>query len=188
LARERSYLAELRGAVRVQPGNFTFSSRRGTIPLTVANGLDQEVVVELRLDPQTPRLRLEPTELLRIGPQQKVQVEVRATAIASGSVIVDASLHTPGGAPYGQPVPLRITITQYGTVALYITVAAAAVLFLAAGMRVLRRLLGARRGPAGPHPGEPHLTGADPGDGTDHGTDDPAADRPAPHPERETLP
>jgi hypothetical protein len=146
VARDRAHLAELRGEVRVQPANFTFSSRRGTIPLTVANGLGQEVVVELRLDPQTPRLRLEPTETLRIGPRQKVQVEVRATAVAAGSVLVDASLHTTGGAAYGQPVPLRITITEYGTVALYITLAAATVLFLMAGLRVLRRLAAARRG------------------------------------------
>jgi hypothetical protein len=172
LNRERGYLADLRRSVRVQPGNFTFSSRQGTIPLTVANELEQEVVVVLRLDPQTQRLRLDPTEPLRIGPRQKVQVEVRATAVASGSVIVDASLHTPGGAAYGLPVPLRITITDYGTVALYITVAAAAVLFLMAGLRVLRRVHAARRGEpdrAGPDHAEP--------------------DRVEPvHPEREPLP
>jgi hypothetical protein len=171
LARERAYLADLRREVRVQPGNFTFSSHRGTIPLTVANGLPQEVVVGLRMDPQTQRLRLDPAELLRIGPRQKVQVEVGATAIAAGTVIVDASLHTPGGAPYGQPVPLRITITEYGTVALYITVAAAAVLFLMAGMRVLRRVLAARRGTP-----------------TDNGDGDGNLDRDLPQPEHERLP
>lgn len=144
LKTERDYLADLRGLVRVQPGNFTFSSRRGTIPLTVANGLEQEVVVALRLVPQTPRLRIEPVESITIGPQTKLQVEVPATAVASGPVLVDATLHTQGGVVYGLPVLLRITITQYGTVAIYITVAAAAVLFLTAGFRVLRRVLGTR--------------------------------------------
>jgi len=61
-------------------------------------------------------------------------------------VTIDATLRTLGGAVYSQPVQLRITITEYGTVALYITVAAGAVLFLAAGARVLRRLANARRG------------------------------------------
>lgn len=144
LKTERDYLADLRGLVRVQPGNFTFSSRRGTIPLTVANGLEQEVVVALRLVPQTPRLRIEPVESITIGPQTKLQVEVPATAVASGPVLVEATLHTQGGVVYGLPVLLRITITQYGTVAIYITVAAAAVLFLTAGIRVLRRVLGTR--------------------------------------------
>jgi hypothetical protein len=181
LARERDYLADLRNEVRVQPGNFTFSSHRGTIPLTVANGLEQEVVVGLRLDPQTQRLRLEPTGLLRIGPRQKVQVEVRATAIAAGSVVVDASLHTPGGAAYGQPVPLRVTITEYGTVALWITVVAAAVLFLMAGLQVLRRVLAARRGEPPPGLGPDRA-----GPATEPV---PAPDeRAAPQPEHERLP
>ena len=145
LDREKLTLEDSRGAVRVQPGNFTFSSRSGTIPVTIANELTQPVQVQLRLDPQTPRLRIEPVEPLTIGPGSKLQVPVPASAVAGGSVIVDAQLRTLGGAPYGQPVPLRITVTQYGTVALYITGVAAAVLFLAAGVRVLRRILAARR-------------------------------------------
>jgi Family of unknown function (DUF6049) len=157
LDREKLTLKETREAVRVQPGNFTFSSRSGTIPVTIANELTQPVEVQLRLVPQTPRLRIDPVEPLTIGPQSKLQVPVPASAVAGGPVIVDARLHTVGGAPYGQPVPLRITITQYGTVALYITGVAAAVLFLAAGVRVLRRILAARRrGPLDPTaPAEP---------------------------------
>ena len=145
LDREKDLLKEARTSVRVQPGNFTFSSRSGTIPVTVANELDQEVEVVLRLDPQTPRLRVDPVEAFTIGPKSKRQIPVSASAVASGPVVVDAQLHTPGGAAYGQPVPLQISITQYGTVALYITAVAAGVLFLAAGVRVLRRVLAARR-------------------------------------------
>jgi len=145
LDREKDLLTEARTSVRVQPGNFTFSSRSGTIPVTVANELDQEVEVVLRLDPQTPRLRVDPVEAFTIGPKSKRQIPVSASAVASGPVVVDAQLHTPGGAAYGQPVPLQISITQYGTVALYITAVAAGVLFLAAGVRVLRRVVSARR-------------------------------------------
>ena len=146
LDRERGYLADLRGEVRVQPGSFTFSSRRGTIPLTVANGLDQDVRVVLRLQPQTIQLQLEqPRQPIRIGPRQKTQREVDAVAVAGGDVLVDVTLETREGAPYGQPVQVRISITDYGTVALSITVAAAAVLFLTAGVRILQRVRAARR-------------------------------------------
>jgi hypothetical protein len=145
MARERAYLAELRDAVRIQPGNFTFSSRTGRIPLTVANELTQDVRVLIRLRPQTPRLRIGDLRTQVIGAQTKVQIEVPATAVAGGPVVVDASLRTVNGTAYGQPVQLRINITQYGTVALYITVVAAAVLFVAAGFRVVRRVLAARR-------------------------------------------
>ena len=142
----------LRSRVRVQPGSFTFGSRSGRIPLTLVNDLPQAVVVVLRLDPQTPRLRLEPPLAPQvIGPNRKVQVEVPATAVAGGPVVVEATLHTPSGAPYGQPVPLQVNVTQIGTVALVITVGAAVVLFLAAGLRVVRRVRTARRdGPDGP--------------------------------------
>jgi hypothetical protein len=41
-------------------------------------------------------------------------------------------------------VELKIRITQYGTVALYVTMAAAAVLLLAGGVRTARRAMGQR--------------------------------------------
>lgn len=150
LAIERTYLSEQRQRVRVQPGNFTFGSRTGNIPLTLVNELPQEVVVLLALTPQSPRLRLRGVGPQHIGPHQKVQVEVPATAIAGGTVNVEASLHTTSGAPYGQPVQLRVTVTQLGTLALVITVVAGTVLFVAAGFRLVRRIRAAGRRPEVP--------------------------------------
>lgn len=148
---EQSRLTDLRARVSVQPGTFTFGSKSGRIPVTVVNELRQPVRVQLRLAPQTPRLRLAATQLRTIGPRQKVQVEVQASAVAGGPVAVQATLHTPGGALYGQPVTLRVNVTQIGTVALVITVGAAVVLVVAAGLRVAGRVRAARRArPAGP--------------------------------------
>jgi hypothetical protein len=144
--REKDHLVTLRSRVRVQPGSFTFGSKSGRIPLTLVNDLPQEVLVVLRLEPQTPRLRLDPVRAQPIGPNQKIQVEVPATAVAGGPVVVEASLHTVAGEPYGQPVLLHVNVTQIGAVALVITVGAAVVLFLAAGFRVVRRVRAARRG------------------------------------------
>lgn len=145
LARELEYLAELRNAVQVKPGNFTFSSQQGTLALTVVNGLRQPVSVDLRLAAATQRLRVGPPNLGLIGARSKQQVEVRATAVAPGTVTVRAQLESPTGRRYGQPVVLRIRVTRYGTVALYITLAAAAVLFVGAGIQVTRRVVRARR-------------------------------------------
>ena len=159
--REQDHLVALRSGVRVQPGSFTFGSRSGRIPLTLVNDLPQSVVVVLRLEPQTPRLRLDPPLAPQvIGPNRKVQVEVPATAVAGGPVVVEATLHTTSGELYSQPVLLHINVTQIGAVALVITVGAAVVLFVAAGLRVVRRVRTARRdGPGGP--------------GDDHGPEDP---------------
>ena len=151
LDREKKYLAATRALVHVQPGSFTFGSKSGKMPVTLVNDLTQTVNVVLRLEPQTPRLRLGDVTVPPIGPQQKIQVNVPVTAVANGVVVVEATLHTPSGAAYGQSVPLRVNITEIGTVALVITVAAGVVLFLAAGIRVVRRVRAARRGhPDGP--------------------------------------
>ncbi len=148
--REQDYLSELRKSVRVQPGDFTFGSKTGNIPVTLVNDLDQPVDVALRLEPQTPRLRLQAVEVPEIGANQKIQVEVPATALAGGLVVVEADLRTPGGAPFAPPVALRVRVTEIGTVALVITIGAAVVLFIAAGVRVVRRLR--RRDPDDPTP------------------------------------
>jgi hypothetical protein len=173
--REQDHLVALRSRVRVQPGSFTFGSRSGRIPLTLVNDLPQEVVVVLRLEPQTPRLRLDPPLAPQvIGPNRKVQVEVPATAVAGGPVVVEATLHTVSGEQYGQPVLLHVNVTQIGAVALVITVGAAVVLFVAAGVRVARRVLAARRGGPG-GPGRPDDGPEDPGDpGRPDPSDEPA--------------
>jgi hypothetical protein len=147
--REQSYVADQLGSIHVQPGSYTFGSKSGQIPLTISNGVDQEVIVVLRLEPRQPRIRLgPPPNPIHIGPGRKRQVPIQASAVAGGDVVIDATLHTRGGTalPPG-PVPIRIRITQFGTVALFITGGAAGVLFLAALVRVFRRGMAARRSP-----------------------------------------
>lgn len=141
----RGYVLELRDRVQVLPGSYTFGSKSGTIPLTVSNGLTQAVSVRIGLTPSPPRLEVGTTGQVRIPAESKVQVEVPATAIANGPVVIRTALLTPAGDQYGQPVQLRIQVTQYGTVALGITAVAAAVLFAAAGYRLFRRAGAARR-------------------------------------------
>jgi Family of unknown function (DUF6049) len=147
--REQSYVDDQLGSIHVQPGSYTFGSHSGKIPLTISNGVNQAVVVVLRLEPRQPRLRLDATSKpIHIPPGRKVQEAVDATAVAGGDVVVDASLHTLGGTPLPPgPVPISINITQYGTVALFITGSAAGVLFLAALVRLARRARAARRSP-----------------------------------------
>lgn len=145
LATERDLLDTQRAQVRVLPGNYTFGSKSGTIPLTIANGLTQDVIVDVRLEPRTPRLDIGEVAPVRVGAQRKRQVEVPANAVANGVVIVDTSLRTPNGTEYSQPVQLRIRVTQYGTVALYITLGAAGVLFLMGVIRLARRAIAHRR-------------------------------------------
>jgi hypothetical protein len=145
--REQLNVTDQLDSIHVQPGSYTFGSKSGKIPLTITNGVNQEVIVVLRLDARQPRLRLDkPPNPIHIPPGRKVQRFVHATAVAGGDVVVDATLDTRGGTPLpAGPVPLSINITQYGTVALFITGGAAGVLFLAALLRLARRAIRARR-------------------------------------------
>ncbi|MDQ1627861.1 MAG: hypothetical protein QOI54_1605 [Actinomycetota bacterium] len=152
ISNDQSFLADQLTSIRVQPGSYTLGSKSGSLPLTISNGTDHRVIVVLRLDPENRRLRLrEPAKPIPVAPRRKVQVDVGATAVAGGTVVVDAALDTVDGMALSTaPVKLTIQITQIGTVALIITLSAAGVLFLAAAVRVGRRLLAARRTPTGP--------------------------------------
>lgn len=150
----RGHVLAVRDQVQVLPGSYTFGSKSGTIPVTVSNNLSQAVTVDIGLTASPPRLRVGAIDPVRINAESKVQVEVPATAVANGPVVIRAVLRTPTGNQYGQAVQLRVQVTQFGTVALVITGVAAAVLFATAGFRLFRRAASARRTPA-PHAESP---------------------------------
>ncbi|MDQ1625157.1 MAG: hypothetical protein QOJ49_655 [Actinomycetota bacterium] len=149
----RSNLADLRSLVHVLPGSYTFGSKSGTIPLTISNGLDQPVLVNVALTPLRLGLSIGSVPAVRIPAQSKMQIGVPAKAVANGVVLVETRLRTPDGIPYGQPVELRVRVTQYGTLALVITLGAGGVLVAASAIRLSRRAHLARRArPAEPTP------------------------------------
>lgn len=145
LDNERRELKALRRQVRVLPGNYTFGSGSGSIPLTISNGLDQEVVVDVHLEPKSLLVEIGDVPQKRIAPRSKIQVNVPTQARAKGLVHVETSLRTPDGSVYDNPVLLRVRVTEYGTVALYITLGAAGVLMLASVARLSRRAIRHRR-------------------------------------------
>jgi hypothetical protein len=142
-------LSDILGSIRVQPGSYTLGSKSGSLPLTISNGTNRAIVVVLRLEARNRRLRLSvPDKPLPIAAHRKRQVDIGASAVAAGPVVVDATLHATDGTPLATaPVQLDIRVTSLGTVALIITASAAGVLFLAAGVRLVRRARAARRTP-----------------------------------------
>jgi hypothetical protein len=77
-----------------------------------------------------------------IGPRRKRQVLVPAHAVANGLVVVNAQLGTPAGERYSQPVEIRVRVTEYAAVGLWITIGAGAALVIMVGVRVLQRTRG----------------------------------------------
>ena len=130
----------LRGRVSLVGGPVLLTGRTGTIRLNVQNGLDQPVNVGVRLDPTSAvRLTSEDTALQVLPGRSSQQVSVQVEARTSGRFTARAGLVDASGRPFGGTVELEVRSTQYGRVALAVTAVAAAVLFLAAGARVVRR-------------------------------------------------
>jgi hypothetical protein len=142
VANTASSLRRVRGQVRVLTGSVTLGSQTGTFPVTVANDLDQSVRVRLQLEAPSPRLSVTQPEPVDIGPRRKRQVLVPAHAVANGLVVVNAQLGTPAGERYSQPVEIRVRVTEYAAVGLWITIGAGAALVIMVGVRVLQRTRG----------------------------------------------
>ncbi|MFL6239051.1 MAG: DUF6049 family protein, partial [Actinomycetes bacterium] len=119
---------------------ITLASRRGTIPVTISNNLDQAVVIGLQLSAVSKaRLLAPPTDNKTIAAGRKLTVEVKAVVNQAGLFPVKAQLLTPDGEPYGSAVTLRLRSTAYGQLALGITAGALSALLVAIVFRLVRR-------------------------------------------------
>ena len=142
-------------SVRVEGGAMVlFTAEEGTIPLTVANQLDQPVRVQVAVDPTIQaRVVSSAIDELTVEAGRRRQVDVEVEARTSGQFPVFVQLRTPDGIPLGEPVRVTVRSTAYGRVALIITIGAAAVLVLGAAGRLLRRARRNSRPGATPSPG-----------------------------------
>ena len=135
-------LAAKRAAVNISSSRrlITLASRRGTIPITITNDLDQAVVVRLQLSAvSSARLTAPVTTPQTIAAGRKLTEEVKAVVNQAGLFPIKAQLLTPDGESYGPAVTLRLRSTAYGQLALGITAGALGALFLAVIIRLLRR-------------------------------------------------
>ncbi|GAA4541871.1 DUF6049 family protein [Pseudonocardia xishanensis] len=146
-------IGELVGSVRVlqPPGPFSLGTRDAPVPLTVANGLPITMTVRVELT-STAGLRVAPIPVQRVPPLGRVQVRVNAEVLRAGQFTVEAAVRTPDGGALGEPTRLQVRSTVYGTVTIWLTAAAGALLVLLAGRRIWRRIRGDRSG-SGPDGG-----------------------------------
>ena len=120
--------------------NVTFSGDRGSVPVTVANDLDQAVTVGVTVT-ANPAARLEAEVLspLRIEPGRRASLEVPVRIVGGDALTVAVQLTDPSGAAFGDPVALELRTTAYSRAALWVAVAAAVVLVLLVIFDIVRR-------------------------------------------------
>ena len=143
-------LATERSRVRIVSRGGTLSDDRGLLPVTIRNQLDQAVVVRLSATSADPlRLRVQvPDESIRVAADGVESVSVALDAVTSGRLTIEAQILTPNGRVYSEPVQLDVDVRAYGQVALLVFGAAAALMVLAAIVRVSRRIRARGRNPA----------------------------------------
>ena len=132
-------------------GRLLLTSTKGTLTVVLQNTLRTEVQCRVRFSSPTAKLSTAETGLITVGPGKAVQASVRAAARTSGQFVVLAQMIDRDGRPFGPPARVVVRSTRYGALALGVTGLAAAVLLLAAGVRITRRAL---RRPGAPD-GEP---------------------------------
>ncbi len=135
-------------------GTVTLSSNSGTIPVTVANDLDQPVTVRLSLRPTNSRLKIDSPPPFEIDPKSRETVEVKASAVANGIVTVNAVLTNASGDRIGPVSQFKVRSTNFGRVGFAIIGGAIALLVASITIRLVRRRRRPGSGPPGSAPAE----------------------------------
>jgi hypothetical protein len=121
------------------PESVTLSSKKGTFPLTISNGLPQPVLVSVSVTADFPdRLSVAPVPPQRVEAGENATVEVTAEANANGRVPVTVRLTAADGSPLGPSQRMVVNATDYGSIG-WIVIGVAGVLFIAAAaLRFIR--------------------------------------------------
>ncbi len=117
----------------------TLTSRASRLDYSITNRLDQPVTVQVRFT--HPRLVTAPSQVLTVPGGSQVPYSVDTEALTSGRFIVSAQLEDRNGTPIAAAQDFSVRSTRYGSLALGVTGIAAAVLLVAAGVRITRRAM-----------------------------------------------
>jgi hypothetical protein len=97
-------------AIRVVPRSVNLFAERGTLQVTVVNGLGDVVEdIRLLLVPNNPRIQIvEQPGPITIQPGSRAIVPVQVAAVAAGKVEINAYLTTSDGTVIGTPAAIRV--------------------------------------------------------------------------------
>ncbi len=136
---------ELTGQVVVRGGRSLLTSDKGRLSVSIENTLSMPVQLRVRFTSKTATLDNTETGLVTVQAGHAVEASVEARAQRSGQFVVFARLVDREGRPFGPETEIIVRSTAFGRVALAVTLAATAVLFIAAGTRIALRVRAARR-------------------------------------------
>jgi hypothetical protein len=135
------YLSYREKQVQIISGNtVVLAGPSGTTPVSVSNGLDVPVLVEVHASPPAgSQLTIGNSTSVPIPAQQTTIVRLPVRSAALGSTLVQLQLATKNGTPLGPTQSLSIESTRFGRALLIVIGAALGVLVLLSLARWLRR-------------------------------------------------
>lgn len=162
LASSRQWIdGQLEGVTISAPPGVTLSSSDGSFAVTVTNGLDVPVTVQIASSADSVRMKR--TDAVQLAANSRASVRLDAHTSRPGVHNVRLSLTDDTGTPIGASVTVPIRSGSVGVVIWAILATGAGILFLAIAIRLVRRIRGRRRGAEDPgDPGDPgDVTGAE---------------------------
>lgn len=148
--------AELTGAIEVAPSSgFNLISDAAPVPITITNGLDTRITVQIRVSSDRPLVRVEEQPVVNVPARGQVETTVPVEAIANGTVTLTTTLTTEDGAPLTEPVEVPLTVNPAWENWTTVLVVIAMSLLMIVGVARARRTSASTRAPAVRGPEDP---------------------------------
>lgn len=133
------------------PDGINVLSTSADLPVNIANGLDEDVSVVVRLRPDDPRLRARDTVEVTVPAESQVLVQVPVHAVSSADVSVTVEVLTPDGEVVDDDTSFLVRVrAEWEGIGTAIIASLLALFFVVGIVRTVRRGRGARR--AAPEP------------------------------------
>lgn len=103
--------ADLRASVRIAEADSLFLADRSSIPVAIANDLDQAITVVVTARAANGRLDIEEESLtVQVPASTRTTVSFSASAVSNGMVAVTARLASVDGIPIGSPAVANVNV------------------------------------------------------------------------------
>jgi hypothetical protein len=131
--------------LKIFPGKYQLTSAKSELPITLANGYDSVIKVDLNLNPGSTRISVDDVKEIVLEPKSKTQISVPLEIFAPGQTYITAQFVSADGRLIGDPVELSLNLTVIDSRVAWFTTGAAVLLFLAAVTQSVRRVRRARK-------------------------------------------
>ena len=131
--------------LKIFPGKYQLTSAQSKLPITLANGYNSVVKINLNLYPGSSRIGVDDVKEIVLEPNSKTQISVPIEVFAPGQTSVTAQFVSADGRAIGDPADLSLNLTVIDSRVAWFTTGAAVLLFLAAITQSVRRVRRARK-------------------------------------------